>query len=102
MQAFELDALWKVAEVLHRARDGETGAIAVLELIESFGECFSPSRTSATYIADLQKVLTVLTLEFPAGRDLTTAFALDRASGFDFETAYRQMAAVWTASGVTP
>ncbi|MFJ3423027.1 hypothetical protein ACIPN8_42660 [Streptomyces sp. NPDC086082] len=47
-------------------------------------------------------MLTVLTLDIPADRDLATAFALDRASGFDLETAYRQVAAVWTASCVTP
>ncbi|MFD4833582.1 hypothetical protein ACFWPV_27590 [Streptomyces uncialis] len=75
--AFELDALWKVLEVLRRAGDGEENAVGVLELIESFGQCFSPSRTAAAFITDLERVLAVLTLDIPAGRDLTAALVLD-------------------------
>jgi hypothetical protein len=47
-------------------------------------------------------VLTVLTLDIPAGRDLAAAFALDHTPGFDFDAAYTQLAAVWTTAGVTP
>ncbi|MFE9890742.1 hypothetical protein, partial [Streptomyces scopuliridis] len=100
--AFELDALWKVLEVLRCARDAEAGAVEVLELIEGFGECFSPSRTAAAFIADLEKVLTVLTLDIPAGRDLTAAFCLDRTPGFDFDATYAQLATVWRSSGINP
>jgi hypothetical protein len=102
VQAFELDALWKVLGILRRARDGEDSTAEVRELIDGTGECFSPSRTAAAYIADLEKVLAVLTLDIPASWDIATAFAVERAPGFDFDAAYEQLATVWKAAGVKP
>jgi hypothetical protein len=102
VQAFELDALWEVLNVLRRARDGEEGTAEIAELVEGFGECFAPSRTAAAFAADLERALMVLTLDIPAVRDIATAFTLDHAPGFDFDAAYEQLLAVWKAAGVTP
>lgn len=102
VQAFELDALWEVLNVLRRARDGEQGTAEIAELVEGFGQCFGPSRTAAAFAADLERALMVLTLDIPAVRDIATAFALHHAPGFGFDAAYEQLLAVWKAAGVTP
>ncbi|MCX4681329.1 hypothetical protein OG413_45305 [Streptomyces sp. NBC_01433] len=47
-------------------------------------------------------MLTVLTLDIPAGRDIATAFALEHMPGFDFDASYKQLLAVWQAAGVMP
>ncbi|MFE9558418.1 hypothetical protein ACFYMW_36300 [Streptomyces sp. NPDC006692] len=100
--AFELNALRDVLDVLRHARDTEHDATAVMELAEDFGQCFTPSRTAAAFTADLQRVLTVLTLDIPAGRSIATAFALHHTPGFDFDTAYQQLATAWKTAGITP
>lgn len=100
MPAFELDALRKVLDVLRRAQESEKGSIQVRELIEGFGECFSPSRTVAAFVTDLARVVSVLTLDIPAVRNIATAFALDGAPGFDLDAAHEQLATVWRASGI--
>lgn len=103
LPAFELDALWKVLAVLRRARAGDQGAAEVLGLVQDYGEhCCSPPRTADTFVVDLEKVLTVLTLDIPASRSVASAFALDRAPGFACHTAYEQLAAVWKAAGIRP
>ncbi|MBB4890397.1 hypothetical protein [Streptomyces netropsis] len=102
--AFELDALWKVLEVLRGARDGEAGTVELRELLEliGFNGYSSASRTLADYVADLERVLTVLTLDIPAGRDLNAAFCLDSTPGFDFNATYEQLATVWRTAGINP
>ncbi|MFE7572503.1 hypothetical protein ACFU76_37135 [Streptomyces sp. NPDC057539] len=47
-------------------------------------------------------MLTVLTLDIPAGRDLTAAFCLDSTPGFDFDARYAQLAMVWRSAGINP
>ncbi|MET9483667.1 hypothetical protein [Streptomyces sp. NPDC006638] len=102
--AFELDALWAVLEALRRTRDGDPDAAELLEVLDliSFDGGSSPSRTPATYTADLETVLAVLALDIPAVRDMARAFALDRAPGFDFDVAYGQLTTAWHAAGIKP
>ncbi|RNG38007.1 hypothetical protein [Streptomyces botrytidirepellens] len=69
-------------EAIAAARDGEEGTAEVAELVEDFGQCFSPSRAAAAFAADPERVLMVYTLDIPAGRDSATVLALDHAPGF--------------------
>lgn len=98
VEAFGLDALWEVLGVLRRARDGEEAAAEVAGLLEDL----SPSRTTAAFVADLEKVLAVLTLDIPAGRSIATAFVQEYMPGFDFDAAYEQLATAWKAAGIKP
>ncbi|MGW3930377.1 hypothetical protein ACWECC_20080 [Streptomyces microflavus] len=54
------------------------------------------------FAAGFERVLTVLTLDIPAGRDIATAFALEHVPGFGFDASYKQLLAVWQAAGVKP
>lgn len=102
MPAFRLDALWMVLDVLRCARDGAGGAATVRDLVDGYGECLEPERTAEDVAADLERVLAVLTLNVPAGRDIAAAVVLNQPVDRRVTAAYRQLAAAWQAAGITP
>ncbi|WP_424217778.1 hypothetical protein ACN20G_37095 (plasmid) [Streptomyces sp. BI20] len=103
LPAHELDALWQVLESLRSARSGDADAAGVLEVVAAFCSHSVPSRTVDAVIGDLERVLTLLSLDIPAVKDLATAVCLDVPShGLDPEAAYEDITRVWRTAGIIP
>ncbi|MEN8651588.1 hypothetical protein ABCR94_13375 [Streptomyces sp. 21So2-11] len=101
LPAWELEALWEVLLVFRRAQAGEPETAELLELVQELsGTLFSPSRTAAEFVADLESVVAVLMLDIPAVRTLATALVLDAPRDLAVHEAYAQISAAWEAAGV--
>ncbi|MFJ3505564.1 hypothetical protein [Streptomyces sp. NPDC090135] len=57
-------------------------------------------RTVTGFVADPEKLLTVLSLYIQAVRNIAAAFTLDHPPGFDFDASCGQVSAVWSAAGI--
>ena len=100
LPGFRLDALWQVLAVLRRAQDRDPDADRILAFAEDYGgHAFHPPRKVGDFIADLERVLAVLTLDIPAVASVATTLILSRERDADFASACAQLHAAWKAAG---
>ncbi|MBT1184917.1 hypothetical protein HET69_12995 [Streptomyces sp. CJ_13] len=101
LPAWKLEALWNVLLVLRRTLADGPDTDVVRELLENLGfDLFTPPRTVERFASDLEKVVSVLTLDLPAVKVVATAVALDEERDEAVVDAYRQITAAWTAAGI--
>ncbi|MFJ8769874.1 hypothetical protein [Streptomyces clavifer] len=99
LPAWELEHLWKVLQVLHRVRPGDPETGELYELLKDL-ERGPLTCTIDQCVADLQRVVAVLTLDTPAVRALATALALGAPRDAAAHQAYNEVEAAWAAAGV--
>ncbi|MFE7528017.1 hypothetical protein ACFU7Y_20205 [Kitasatospora sp. NPDC057542] len=101
LPAWKLEALWDVLLVLRRTAAGDPETDVVRETLDILcGHPFMPARTVQQIAADLEKVVSVLTLDLPAVTVVATAVVLGEERGEAVVDAYRAITAAWTAAGV--
>lgn len=102
LPAFELEALWEVLGVLRRARDADDAAAEVLDLARDYAmRCFTPPRSIDEVVADLERILAVLSLDIPAVRTVATTLLLEGERDDAFRSARDDLFAAWRAAGLT-
>ncbi|KOU08582.1 hypothetical protein ADK86_03805 [Streptomyces sp. NRRL F-5755] len=101
LPAFELEALWEVLGVLRRARDADDDA-EVYDLVRDYAmRCFTPPRGVDEVVADLERILAVLSLDIPAVRTVATTLLLEGERGDAFRCARDELFVAWRAAGLT-
>lgn len=99
LPAWELEHLWAVLQVLRRVRAGDPETGELHELLKGLERGPLPC-TIDQCVADLQRVVAVLTLDTPAVRTLATALALGAPRDAATHQAYDEAEAAWVAAGV--
>lgn len=98
---FKVEALWAVLVVLKRARDQDPDAEKIAEMVTDYSEgCFEQAQRDWGFVADLERVLAVLTVETSAVRHVAAVLALDGDRDSGFREAYAQLVSVWQAHGI--
>ncbi|MEU6406221.1 hypothetical protein [Streptomyces sp. NPDC046985] len=102
VEGHELEALWDVLAVLRRARDGDEDTGELSSLVEDrLRESHLRPRTFTDVISELERVLTLLTLDIPAVRSVATALLLNQDPDEELRQAYAQLSDVWRSVGIT-
>ncbi|MYR90612.1 hypothetical protein GTY41_38285 [Streptomyces sp. SID685] len=99
VQGHELEALWSVLAVLRRARDGDGDAEELSRLVTDYVR--ESSRAFTDVISTLERVLTMLTLDIPAVRELATALLVKQGPSEELRQAYAQLCEVWRSVGIS-
>lgn len=103
LPAFQLESLWQVLGVLRRARDADGDAEEILDLVRDYAmRCFLPPRCVDDVIADMERVLAVLSLDIPAVHTVATTLLLKGEHDDNFHAARDNLFAAWRAAGVEP
>jgi len=91
--------IWAVFQVLRRVQAGDPETGELYELLKDLERGPLPC-TIDQCVADLQRVVAVLTLDTPAVRRLATTLALGAPHDAATHEAYDEVETVWAAAGV--
>ncbi len=102
LPAFELETLWEVLGVLRRAWDADDAAAEVFDLARDYAmRCFTPPRGVDEVVADLERILAVLSLDIPAVHTVATTLLLEGERDDAFRSARDELFTAWRAAGLT-
>ncbi|MFB1046803.1 hypothetical protein [Streptomyces chrestomyceticus] len=97
-----MDLATEVLGVLRRARDADDAAAEVHALVRDYAmRCFLPPRGIDEVVADLERILAVLSLNIPAVHTVATTLLLKGEHDDAFRCARDDLFAAWRAAGLT-